>query len=343
MGVVAVHIEPHTIPADFEYVGVAKSSHIVQLRARVEGYLESIDYVEGSLVQEGDLMFVLDQRPFIASVGVAKGMLEQQEALLWNAGQTVKRMVPLYKENAVSEKDYDRAIADELAAQARVESAQAELYKAELDLSYASIRAPVTALSSEAKYREGALISMEENLLTTLYVIEPIWVNFNVSDLEFLKGQKLIREGHLKWPDDLNFNVEAILGDGTVVPADGKIDFLNPAVQQSTGTFLVRAVFANKKHLMFPGQFVKVVVKGAVYPNALRVPQSAVQQGQTGTFVYVIREGKAMKQPVVPGDWYHNDWIMLEGLEPGDIVVAEGVNKVQNGTPVHITKMVSQS
>lgn len=338
VAVKAICVEPKSVPANFEFVGVAESSHIVQLRARVEGYLESINYIEGSLVHEGDLMFVLDQRPFIAALESARGTLEKERALLWNAQQTLKRMIPLYHENAVSERDYDNAIAEELTALARVESAKAELYKAEVNLSYASIKAPVTGLSSDAKFREGALIAPNENLLTTIYVVDPIWVNFNISDLDYLKGQKEAQQGYIKWPEDDNFSVEAILADGTIVPASGKIDFLNPAVQQSTGTFLVRSVFENKKGLLFPGQFVKVIVKGAIYPNALLVPQTAVLQGQGGMFVYVIREGKAMKQPVEPGEWYSDDWIIHQGLEPGDIVVTEGVNKIQNGTPVKVVQ-----
>ena len=329
-----VTVEPKTIPADFKYVGVGESSHIVQLRARVEGYLEEIDYVEGSLVQKGELMFVLDERPFIADVEKAKGHLEEREALWWNADQTMKRMVPLYGLNAVSQRDYDQAIADELSARAAWESAEAELYKAEVNLSYARIEAPVTALSSRATYRTGALIATNENLLTTLYVVDPIWINFNVSDLDYLKGQKEIKQHYLQWPENGEFDVEAILADGTVLPAEGKINFVNPAVQQDTGTLLVRSVFPNPKHRLFPGQFVKVVVKGAIYPDAIIVPQTAVMQGQAGMFVFVVKEGKAVVQPVDPGDWYENSWIIHEGLKAGDVVVVEGVNKLQNGTAV---------
>ncbi len=341
--VTAIRIQPQTVPADFEYIGVGESSHIVQIRARVEGYLESIDYTEGGMVHTGDLMFVLDQRPFIAVVESTQGALEREKAVLWNAQQTKNRMVPLYAKNAVSLRDLDNAIAEELAAAAAVQSAAADLYKAELNLGFASITAPVTGLASQAKYREGALISPgpgDQNLLTTLYVVDPIWVNFSVSDEDLLKARREVTQGTLIWPKNHSFTIEAILSDGTVVPAQGTIDFTNPALQQSTGTMLIRAVLPNPNLLIYPGQFVRVVVKGAVHPNAILVPQTAVMQGQNGTFVYVVEEGKARARPVTPGDWYLSYWIINDGLKVGDIVIAQGVNKVQNGTPVTIQSLL---
>jgi membrane fusion protein (multidrug efflux system) len=339
--VTAMQVEPQTIPADFEYVGVGESSHIVQLRARVEGYLQTINYKEGGLVKTNDLMFVIDQRPFIAAVESARGVLEQKKALLWNATQVKNRMVPLYKENAVSQRDLDNAIADELAAQANVDTANANLYQAELNLSFASLTAPVTGLASQAKYREGALISPgEENLLTTIYVVDPIWVNFSVSDRELLQAKKDIKDGHLIWPANMNFQIEAILSDGTVIPSEGYIDFTNPAIQQSTGTMLMRSILPNPNLLIYPGQFVRVVVKGAIRPNAILVPQTAVVQGETNMFVYVVDGGKARMQPVVPGDWYKDYWIINDGLKAGDIVITQGVNKIQNGSAVTVQTML---
>lgn len=338
----AVKIEPHTIPANFEYVGVAESSHIVDLRARVEGYLESIAYREGSLVHTGELMFVLDQRPFIAEVESAKGVLAQKKALYWNAQQVRGRMEPLYKENAVSQRDLDNAVADELAAKANVDTAEANLYQAELNLSFASLTAPVTGMSSQAKYREGSLISPgEQNLLTTIYVIDPIWVNFSVSVGDLLQAHDEVRKRLLVWPNDMHFSIEIVLSDGTIMPAEGTIDFTNPALQQSTGTMLVRAILPNPEGILRPGEFARVIVKGAIRPDAILVPQTAVVQGQNGTFVYVVgKDGKAEMRPVTPGDWYQDYWIINEGLHPGDIVIATGVNRIQNGTPVSVQSML---
>ncbi len=336
----AIRVAAKTIPADFEYIGVGESSHIVQIRARVEGYLESIDYKEGALVKKGDLMFVLDQRPFIADVEKAQGTVERMKALLWNAEQTKARMVPLYLENAVSQRDLDNAVAEEWSAKGNLDSAEAELYHAQLNLGFASITAPVTGLASQAKYREGALIAPgEENLLTTMYVVDPIWINFSVSDQDLLAARFAVQKKQLEWPKDMNFKIEAILSNGIVLPGEGFIDFTNPALQQSTGTLLVRAILANPNLYIYPGQFVSVVLKGATRPNAILVPQTAVVQGQNGPFVFLIQDGKAVQQSVQLGDWYLDYWIILDGLKVGDLVIAEGVNKIRNGSPVNIQQM----
>jgi membrane fusion protein, multidrug efflux system len=340
--VTAMQVIAQTIPADFQYIGVAESSHIVELRARVEGYLEQIAYKEGALVKTNELMFVLDQRPFIDSVAMAQGEVDRQRALLWNAQQTKARMIPLYEQNAVSQKDYDQAIAAELAAEADLDVADAHLQKAELNLSFASIHAPVTGMASQAKFREGALIAPgPDSLLTMMYVIDPIWVNFCVSEGDILKARSEVSHQLLVYPPNMNFKIEIMLADSTILPAEGVIDFTDPAMQQSTGTMLVRSVVPNPNGWLRPGQFVRVVVKGAIRPNAILVPQTAVQQGQNGIFVYVINPaGKAEVRPITPGDWYQDSWIIESGLNPGDIVVTMGVNRVQNGTAVHIINMV---
>jgi len=341
----AMQVIAQTIPADFQYVGVAESSHIVQLRARVEGYLEQILYKEGGLVRASELMFVLDQRPFIDSVDMAKGEVERQKAVLWNAQQTKNRMVPLYEQNAVSQKDFDYAIAAELAAEADLQVAAAHLQKAELNLSFASVQAPVTGMASQAKFREGALIAPgPDSLLTTIYVIDPIWVNFCVSEGDILKARYEVSKHLLLYPKDMHFKIEVVMADNSILPAEGVIDFTDPALQQSTGTMLVRSVLANPNGWLKPGQFVRVIVKGATRPSAIIVPQTAVQQGPSGIFVYVIsKEGKTEVRPIKPGDWYKDYWIVEEGLSPGDVIVATGVNRVQNGTPVHIVHMLPSS
>jgi membrane fusion protein (multidrug efflux system) len=340
--VTVVKVIAQTIPANFQYVGVAESSHIVQIRARVEGYLEQITYKEGALVKTNDLLFVLDQRPFIDSVNMAKGELERQRAILWNAQQKKNRMVPLYQQNAVSQKDYDDAIAGELAAEADLSVAKAHLEKAELNLSFASVQAPVTGMASQAKFREGALIAPgPDSLLTTMYVIDPIWVNFCVSEGDILKAREEVSKKLLKYPEGMNFKIEVVMADNSIMPAEGFIDFTDPALQQSTGTMLVRSVLPNPKGWLRPGQFVRVILKGAIRPNAIIVPQTAVQQGQQGIFVYVVnKEGKAELRPVKTGDWYKDYWIITEGLNPGDTVIAQGVNRVQNGTLVHVINVM---
>ncbi len=341
----AILIERQTIPANFEFVGVAESSHIIQIRSRVEGYLESINYIEGSMVEAGQLLFVIDKRPFIADLEKAQGVLERQRAILWNAEQTRARMTALYDEDAISERDYDNAVAEEMAAKANVLSAEAALYQADLNLSFASLQAPVRAMSSQAKYREGALISPgEQSLLTTLYVVDPIWVNFSVSDRDLLIASREVEKGELVWPKDRQFEIEAVLSDGTILPSTGFIDFTSPAIQQSTGTLFIRSVLNNPENKIYPGQFVRVIVKGAVRPNCIIIPQTAVVQSEKGPFVYTIdRMNRIVQKFVTLGDWYGDYWVISEGLNPGDLVVAEGVSRIQQGVLVQVTKMVPKT
>lgn len=340
--VTAMQVIEQTIPANFQFVGVAESSHIVELRARVEGYLESINYAEGEIVRQNQLMFVLDQRPFIAEVEKAEGEVIRQKAKLWDARQSKNRMVPLYKENAVSQRDYDNAISDEYAAEGNLITAEGNLYKAELNLGFASIKAPVSGMASRAIYREGALIAPgPHSLLTNIFVLDPIWVNFSVSEGDILKARKEKAANQLVFPKDNNFKIEVILSDDSIFPAEGKINFLDPALQQNTGTMLVRSIVPNPNYWLRPGQFVKVVVKGAYRPNAVIVPQTAVQQGQRGIFVYVInKEGRTELRGVELGDWYENYWIITSGLKKGDMIVAEGPNRVQNNSLVRISHLM---
>lgn len=340
----AIRIEPRDIPADFEYVGVAESSHIVEIRARVEGYLEQIAYKEGGLVKANDLMFVLDRRPFIATLESNVGQLITQESLLWNTIKSRERLVPLYDQNAVSERDLDTALSQEQASEGDVITAKANVDSANIQLGFASVSAPVTGLASKANFREGALIrsGFFSDLLTNLYVIDPIWVNINIPDRELLEMRKEVEQKLLQYPKDMNYDIEVILADKSVFPTRGKVDFTDPAIQQNTGTMLVRTIFPNPDAWLRPGQFAKVIVKGAIRPNAVIVPQTAVLQGQKGSYVFVIGEdSKVAARLVTPGKWYKDYWIINQGLKQGDVVVVEGVNKVGPGSAVQVKTWVT--
>lgn len=338
-------VEPQTIPAVFEFVGVAESSHLVEIRSRVEGYLWKIAYTEGSFVQEGDLLFEIDPRQFEAATQEAKGELARQHAILWAAQQSVSRYKPLYEQKAASKKDLDDATAQMLAGEASVETAAGKLKEAELNLSYTSITTPISGLSGRSKYREGTLITPSINgLLTTVAIIDPIWVNFTVSDYYLLNNNEEIAKNQLKYPENNNFEVSLILADGSEFPYLGEVNFTSPTLDQNTGTMMVRSIFKNPQKELRPGQFVRARVTGATRPNAIIVPQQSVQQGAKGMYVYVVnQEGKAEMRYVATGDWYKNNWIIKEGLSPGDVVIVEGVNKVNNGTSVQTTKQASST
>lgn len=338
-------VEAKTIPAIFEFVGFADSIHPVEIRARVEGYLDKIAYAEGQLVHEGDLLFQLDPKQYQALVEQAKAEVARQEAIVANAVLTVNRLTPLYQQKAASKKDLDNATASQLASQASLLAAKAQLLNNEINLGYTTILSPITGFADKAKFREGALINPGSNsLLTTVSVLDPIWVYFNVSDNEILraKGQEADHQltlpeskDSLIVPKDNAYEVEIIFSDGSVFPYKGTVDFSSPTYDRSTGTLQVRAVFPNPKAELRPGQFMKVKVYGAQRPNALFVPQRALMQKKGGKFVYLINaENILVEQDVSTGDWYDDYQIVTNGLKPGDRIVVDGINKVRAGTLV---------
>lgn len=337
--VTAFQVKPQTIPATFEFVGVAKSSHPVEVRARVEGYLWSVDYVEGSAVKAGDPLFQLDPRPFIASLEEAAGMLEREEAILWRAKKSLDRMAVLFPKNAVSQRDLDDATASVMAAEASVISAKANVEQAELNLSFTRITSPIDGLSGRAIYQQGSLISPSVNgLLTQVSVIDPIWVLFNVSDNELLVGKGEKKRKELILPDQKEYDVQLELSDGSLFPYKGKLNFTSPTLDPATGSLVVRATFPNPEGLILPGQFVRSYVLGAYRPNALIVPQQCVAQGRDGMYVFVINKDETTTlRTVQVGEWFENYWIIKEGLAPGELIVVEGTNRVRDGSSVKIT------
>lgn len=339
--VTTIIIKRQDVPAILEYVGVANSSHLVEIRARVEGYLQTIAYKEGELVQENQLLFQIDPKPFEAVLAQAKAVEDQQKAALWEAQRALERFTPLYEQKAASRRDLDNATAQVMGSQASVDAAKAQVLQAEINLGYTTITSPIRAMSNQAKYREGALVGpgSQQSLLTTLYTMDPIWVDFNVSEGDVLKYGTESKKGVFQFPKDMNFDIEVVLSNGSIFPSRGKVDFANPALQQSTGSMNVRAVLPNPEELLRPGQFVRARLLGAIYPNAIIVPQTAVMQGKKGLFVYVInQDSQAEMREVTTGASYKGNFVVFTGLEPGDEVIVDGVNKILPGQTVHVTK-----
>ena len=331
-------IVPQTLPADLRFVAQTESSQRVEIMARVSGFLDSINYKEGGKVNEGELMFQLDPKPFVAQLEAAQGQLRMQQARLRTAEATYKRIKPLAKLNAVSQSDLDRAIGDRDAASAAVYAAQADVKQAELDLSYTRIHAPLSGIASQSMQRQGAFINAmsSDSRLTYVAALDPIWVNFSVSQNMTTRLAELVEQGALLVNDKQQLRVEIILSDGKVYAHTGSIDFSDPSFSQDTGTFLVRAVVPNPEHALRPGMFVTAVVKGAQRPNAIVIPQLAVMQGERGHFVYVVKsDNTAEIRPVVVGDFYGESNILIQsGLHADDRVVVNGMLKVQPGKPV---------
>ncbi len=330
-------IERKTYPAIFEYIGVVQSSHEVEIRARVTGYLDTIGYIEGDPIKKGDLLFQLDPRPFQATLAQSNAQLARENAVLWQAERSVKRFTPLYEQKAASQRDLDNAIASEMSAKAQVLAAQAQVAEAEINLDYTTIRSPVTGLTSQAKYRVGSLIMSGQEVMTTVSVVDPIWVIFSISEQDRLKSMDQLKKKRVIFPKDNEFTIEVVLADNTVYPERGIVNFASPSYSEKTGTMTIRAVLPNAGDVLRPGQFVRVKIYGATWPDAIAVPQAAVQQGKEGSFVFVVNEkNQAEIRPVTPGPWMKSYWIIWEGLNPGDKVIVKGVNKVLPGSLVKV-------
>ena len=323
-------VAARSTPVDFEFTAQTQSSREVEIRARVDGFLEKRMYTEGALVSAGQVMFIMDKRPFEAALQTAKGSLAQQQARLFVTQQNLARVKPLAAMNALSKKDLDDAIGNEKSAEAAVIAAKGEVQTAELNLSYTTIRSPLKGLSSFARVQEGSYVTpTQSGLLTYVYQLDPMWVNFSISENELLNYREQIKKGQLQFPPDNKFDVTVIQADGSVYPQTGRIDFTNPAFSTETGTFLVRAVFSNPQGTLRPGQFVKARVAGAIRPNAILLPQRAVLQGAKSHFVWVLDQDSKPHQRVIEvGEWHGDDWFITNGLKVGERVVVDGAIRV---------------
>ncbi|HQR54224.1 MAG TPA: efflux RND transporter periplasmic adaptor subunit, partial [Burkholderiales bacterium] len=335
--VTAVTIEPHDTPVPFEFIGQTQSSREVEIRARVDGFLEKRVYIEGELVRTGQPMFLMDRKPFEAALQQAKGELAQRQAQLDTAKANLTRIRPLAEQNAVSKKDLDDAVGAYQSAEAQVLAARGNVRTAELNLGYTTIASPLTGLSSFAKVQDGAYISASNNLLTTVSQLDPIWVNYSVSENQLLRLREEVARGLLKVPANRAFEVEVVLADGSIFPNRGRVSFADPSFSKETGTFLVRAVFNNSAAILRPGQFVRVRLLGTIQPNAVLLPQRAVQQGAKSHFVWVIGKDDKVEQRVVEvGRWLGDDWFINQGLQPGERVVVDGAIRMSNGAAVNV-------
>lgn len=338
-GVTILKVAAQDVPVKYEFVGKTSSSRRVEIRSRVEGFLEQRLYDEGEIVQEGQPMFQMDKKPFEAQLQAANAELAQQQARLINAEANLKRVKPLAEQNAVAQKELDDALGTYRSAAAAVEAAKAKVVQAELNLGYTTIISPVTGISSFARKREGSYIGFgTEALLTYVARIQPMWVEFSLSENQIFRIRSDAKAGLVTLPEEGNYAVEIELADGTIYPEQGLITFSDASLSEETGTFLMRAEVANTASDLRPGQFVRVFLIGALRPDAILVPQKAVQQGAQGSFVWLLdKDGKTRLQPVKLGPWFGSQWFIEEGLRDGDTVIVDGAQKVRPGIQVEAT------
>ena len=332
-----ISVEPRDTPVTFEYVAQTQSSQLVNIYARVSGFLDKRIYTEGAIVKEGQLLFLMDKKPFQVQVDGYAAALARQRAAFETARMNLERTKPLAEKKALSQKDLDDATGRYESTSAAVEEAKAQFEAAKLNLSYCTITSPVTGVTSAALQQEGTYINAPNSQLTTVAVLSPIWVNFSLSENDISKYREEVRKKLLIPPRGGNHEVEVVLVDGSVFPYTGRITFMEPSYNAQTGTFLVRASIKNPDGILRPNQYVRARVKGFIRPNAILIPQRAVQQGAKGHFVWaVMKDGTVDYRPVVVGEWQGNDWFIAEGLSSGDQIVVDGGLTLHPGAAVKV-------
>ena len=326
------------VPVTPVYVAQTQSSQAVNIQARVSGFLDKRVYREGSVVKKGQVLFQMDQKPFQAQVDAQNAALQRNQAALQVAKANLDRTKPLTQQNALSQKDLDDAQGQYEQTAAAVEQGKAQLQEAQLNLSYTTITTPVTGVSSFAAVADGTYLNPQNSQLTTVSVLTPMWINFSISENEMERVCDQVRRGALKLPQGGQFKVEIETADGSILPQTGRITFADPSYNSATGTFLLRATVDNPDGVLRPNQYVRTRLIGAILPNAIVVPQRAVQQGAKGHFIWVAnKDNKAELRPVDVGDWAGDDWVITGGLKAGENVIVDGGPRLAAGADLKST------
>jgi len=324
---------PVSMPITAEAVGQTEGAKEVEIRPRVGGILLKRKYNEGSPVKAGQILFNIDPEPYKIALNQARAQYNQSLARAEQAKREKKRLEGLIESQSISQREFDNASSDESISVAALAQSRANLKQAELNLSYTNVTAPVDGISGRFQFSEGALISANTSLLTTLAQVNPIWVRFSFSDNELKQLGGALNEKNIQ-------EVSITLSDGNEYPKKGKINFAASEINPSLGTQELRATFENNERQILPGQFVRVRVTTGKKDGVFLLPQLAVLNSDQGKFVFVVNEkNQATPRPVIAGEWKDKDWVILSGLQAGDKVIIDNLIKVRPGMPV--TKMPS--
>jgi len=323
------------VPIYVEAIGQTRGSTEIEVRARVEGFLESVDFKEGEPVRKGQLLYTIDPQPFEANLAQAKGKLAQAEADLARARQDVIRYEPLVAKNAISRQEYDTAVVVQRAAEAALAAAKATAQRAQLDLGYTKVTAPEAGLVGKTEVYPGTLVGRgQSTLLTNISQVGTIHVRFTIPERDYLfyarRREERIAAGTRQ---DLPFDL--VLADGSVHPQKGRLVFVDRNVDPQTGTILLEAAFPNPGSIVRPGQYARVRAAVDLKKGAILVPQRAVAEMQGLYTVAVVGADSAIDiRPVQPAQRIGTLWVIDSGLKAGENVVVEGLQKVRAGSKV---------
>ena len=333
MPVSVISVKSTSVPITAEAVAQTEGAKEVEIRPRVGGILLKRMYDEGASVKAGQTMFLIDPAPYQIALQQAKAAYSAQQARVEQTVREEARLRTLLATQSISQREYDNSSSDKATSQANLQQALANVREAELNLSYTNVTSPLTGVSGRFQFSEGALVSANTSLLTTVSQISPIWVRFSLSDSEIKALGGHLTEKNIK-------EVAIVLPDGSEYKQKGKLNFSASQIDPKLGTQQLRATFENSEHQLLPGQFVRARITTGVRNGVFLIPQTAVLTSDQGKFVFVADKDNAGKvvaavRPIKEGGWLGNDWVVLEGLKEGDQVIADNLIKVRPGAPVN--------
>jgi membrane fusion protein (multidrug efflux system) len=338
--VVVETVKAESLPLELEYSARTAGFREVQVRAQVSGILQERTYLEGSQVDKGQVMFRIDPRIYQAALSRAKGALAQEQARFRQTDRDLKRIRELQKKGYASESELDNAVSNYEQSKANIQAAEAEVLSKQIDLDYTTVKAPISGITSQETVSEGSLMVAGDpnaSLLSNITQLDPIYVNFAAPDSDVESVRSSLQNGSLVLPEDGKMSVRITLGDNSIYPLEGKVDFTGSLVDRGTGTVSARAVVPNPEQKLLPGQFVRVQIKGLSLPNAMTLPERAIAQGPAGTFVYVVDAGGiARMRQVTTGRTANGRWVIVSGVSVGERVIVEGLPKIRPDTPVKV-------
>jgi membrane fusion protein (multidrug efflux system) len=326
-----------TVPVYTEYVGQTLGLSDVEIRSRVDGWITSMHFKEGDFVKKGQLLYVIDDLPIRSRISAADARVAEARTMMVRAKSDLDRVEPLAKMNALSQRDLDAAIANYEASKSQVEVANAQLQNAKIELSYTRITSPISGVIGISSALVGDYVNQGGlgKSLNTVSSLGDIRVRFPISESEYLRFAKRLRNDKDQIQRVVEIPIELILGDGSTYSEKGRIDLANRQVDPQTGSLLMQAVFTNKQNLIRPGQYVKVRFKTDEYKDAVMVPQQAVNQLQSIYQVFVVNDSsKIVPRVVQAGVRVGSNWIITQGLTAGEKVAVIGNAVVNPKNPI---------
>lgn len=332
-------VKLNDIPVSMEYPAKIKSMQQVNVVAKVNGTLEKKNFTEGNFVKEGEVLYQIDSTRYEALMQEALADVEMKTATLKQATREWERVKILFEQDSTSQKEKDSALSAYETAKASLKASQANLKKAQIDLGYTKVKAPISGFTSLNKQDLGSYVGStnESMILTTITQTNPIYVEFSLPDIEFLKKRFIINNGNWNNISQTKLPVSIIFSDGLIYEEKGTLDFIDSFVDNETSTVKSRATFENSKKELIPGLFVKIKIDGLIYKNAISIPQTSLLQDTTGTFVYIVKDNQAIRTPIKIENISKDTYIISDGLNEGDIVITNNLTKLKSGSSITLS------